>query len=107
MIRFDSLSRLAAMSMAFSLAFQACAPAKPNPAKGPGKPEPATVKAEVRIALDTCVEDRKNISGSGEYATLDCSEGGTGVVLRVLFPRKQWQSMKQDATGLVNAGPGK
>jgi hypothetical protein len=74
---------------------------------GPGKRQPVTVQADVRVALDTCTEDRKTVSGNGEFATLACSDGGSGPVFRVLFPRKQWQSIKQDGVGLVNAGPGK
>jgi len=77
------------------------------PTTGPGKPTTPTVQADVRVALDTCTEDRKTVSGNGEFATLACSDGGAGGVFRILFPRKQWQSMKQDGVGLVNAGPGK
>lgn len=62
-------------------------------------------KYEVRIAVDTCVEDRNHVSGNGDYATLDCK--GDGGTYRILLARKEWLDMKRDGTGTTNPGPGK
>jgi hypothetical protein len=71
--------------------------------KGPGWVR----RVDVRIAADTCVEDRDYVYGNGEYATLDCSSGGAGSTFRVFLARKEWQDIKRDGTGIVDAGPGK
>lgn len=71
--------------------------------KGPGWVR----RVDVRVAADTCVEDREHVYANGEYATLDCSSGGAGSVFRIFLARKEWQDIKRDGTGVVDAGPGK
>jgi len=91
--------------------FSACSPAGPKPldrciSQAERKSlSPETVKFELRVAVDVCVEDRQHVAGSGDYATLDCK--GDGGLYRVLFPRKEWLDMKRDGVGLTDPGPGK
>lgn len=65
----------------------------------------AGVVFSLRIATDTCVEDRDHVYGDGTYATLDCR--GDGGTLRIEVPRKEWLDMKRDGIGSVSPGPGK
>lgn len=107
MKRLTSLLHLSLVTfLATTALLNGCNQACPSPATGPGEKDTHTIQASVRVALDACAENRHVVSGNGEFATLDCFGGDAGT-LRILLPRKQWQSMKQDGVGLVNAGPGK